>query len=97
MPGFLARMENDVLRFEPTVATTCYGMNDHGYQPFQQDLANVYREAFKAIAAEVSGGKVPQGDFPTVDDGVIGMAFIQAVVASSKSSAKWTRFPAVPG
>src|SRR5688500_7522840 len=27
-PGFLARMTNDCLRFEPTVATTCYGMND---------------------------------------------------------------------
>ncbi len=28
-PGFLARMENDVLRFGPTIATTCYAMNDH--------------------------------------------------------------------
>ena len=29
VPGFLARMTNDCLRFHPTVATTCYGMNDH--------------------------------------------------------------------
>src|SRR5438552_18817579 len=28
--GFLARMENDVLRFKPRIATTCYGMNDGG-------------------------------------------------------------------
>src|SRR5688572_3356954 len=34
-PGFLARMTNDCLRFEPTVATTCYGMNDHGYRPYE--------------------------------------------------------------
>ena len=27
-PGFLARMTNDVLRFHPTIATTCYGMNE---------------------------------------------------------------------
>ena len=32
-PGFLARMTNDCLRFQPSVATTCYGMNDHGYRP----------------------------------------------------------------
>src|SRR6202043_2852777 len=30
--GFLKRMTNDVLRFHPTVATTCYGMNDHHYR-----------------------------------------------------------------
>src|SRR6185436_7649799 len=29
--GFLARMNNDVGPFKPTVATTCYGMNDGGY------------------------------------------------------------------
>ena len=31
-PGFLRRMTNDCLRFKPTIATTCYGMNDHGYR-----------------------------------------------------------------
>jgi len=61
---------------------------------FIEAFANVYREAFKAIAAEISGEKVPQCDFPTVDDGVIGMAFIEAVVTSSRSTAKWTKFPA---
>src|SRR5215510_10827384 len=25
--GFLARMDNDMLRYKPTIATTCYGMN----------------------------------------------------------------------
>src|SRR5438094_822737 len=29
--GFLARMDNDTLRFKPTIATTFYGMNDGGY------------------------------------------------------------------
>ena len=36
--GFRARMESDCLRFHPTVATLCYGMNDCRYRPF--DLAN---------------------------------------------------------
>jgi len=31
--GFEARMKNDMLRFKPTVATTCFGMNDGGYSP----------------------------------------------------------------
>ena len=48
-PGFLARMENDVLRFAPTVATTCYGMNDHRYQPYQEEFARRYREASLAV------------------------------------------------
>src|SRR4051794_37518899 len=29
--GFQSRMQNDMLRFKPTVATTCFGMNDGGY------------------------------------------------------------------
>src|ERR1700685_4219908 len=33
--GFLHRMTNDVLRFYPTIATTCYGMNDHHYRPYE--------------------------------------------------------------
>src|SRR5689334_24154071 len=31
--GFVARMDNDCLRFKPNVMTTCYGMNDGGYGP----------------------------------------------------------------
>ncbi len=62
---------------------------------FFEAFANVYREAFEAISAEVSGQAIPERDYPTVDDGVLGMAFISAVVASARSSAKWTRFPAV--
>ena len=31
-------------------------------------------------------------DIPGVDDGIRGMAFIENVVASSKSDAKWTDY-----
>ncbi|MGE5296156.1 MAG: SGNH/GDSL hydrolase family protein [Solirubrobacterales bacterium] len=48
-PGFLGRMENDVLRFEPTIATTCYGMNDHRYQPYEAAWGQEYRESSAAI------------------------------------------------
>jgi len=48
-PGFLARMTNDCLRFKPTVATTCYGMNDHEYKPYEERIGNTYRENSIAI------------------------------------------------
>jgi len=40
--GFLARMNNDVLRFSPTVATTCYGMNDHHYKAYEPPIGHAY-------------------------------------------------------
>ena len=48
-PGFLKRMTNDCLRFQPTVATTCYGMNDHGYRPYEEAIGAKYREKTTAI------------------------------------------------
>lgn len=71
-PGFLARMTNDCLRFKPTIATTCYGMNDHGYRAYEESIGERYRktsiaivEAFKNAGARVvlgspgCVGKVP--------------------------------------
>jgi lysophospholipase L1-like esterase len=49
--GFLARMANDTLTFHPSVATTCYGMNDGGYAPLNPDRAKQYRDAQKGIVA----------------------------------------------
>src|SRR6266404_4827025 len=62
-PGFLARMTNDCLRFKPTVATTCYGMNDHEYRPYEEKIGQVYRENSAAIveAFEANGVRVIQG------------------------------------
>lgn len=58
--GFLARMTNDCLRFKPTIATTCYGMNDHRYRAYEESIGQLYREkqtaivqAFKAHRARV--------------------------------------------
>ncbi len=43
---------------------------------------------FRAIAAEVEGRPTPRNlDFPTIEDGVEGMAFIEAVVRSSRLGA----------
>jgi lysophospholipase L1-like esterase len=62
-PGFLARMTNDCLRFKPTVATTCYGMNDHEYRPYEERIGQTYRDSSTAVveAFKANGVKVIQG------------------------------------
>jgi lysophospholipase L1-like esterase len=42
--GFYGRMKNDVLRFNPTIASTCYGMNDFHYVPFTDAVGAEYRK-----------------------------------------------------
>lgn len=37
-------MRADVLGFQPTVATTCYGMNDHRYVPYTDEIGAEYRK-----------------------------------------------------
>jgi lysophospholipase L1-like esterase len=61
--GFLRRMTNDCLRFHPTVATLCYGMNDHGYGPYHEDIAQWYRRNYSAVAQSLkdSGVRVVLG------------------------------------
>ena len=62
-------------------------------EAFIEAFANVYMAAAEAIADEVQG-KFPRPagyDFPTVDDGVTGMAFIEAAVKSSQNNSAWTK------
>lgn len=56
--GFLARMANDVLVFKPSVATTCYGMNDGGYAALTQDRSKQYRDAMEGIVKAFKGAGV---------------------------------------
>ncbi len=63
---------------------------------YLEAFANIYLEAFRAIEAELTGKPLPKDlDYPTGDDGVYGMAFIETVVKSSKLGAKWLKFPKV--
>jgi predicted dehydrogenase len=65
---------------------------------FIEAFANVYNAASVAISDEVAG-KYPRKsgyDFPDIRDGIIGMAFIETVVKSSKSKDKWVKFPTLP-
>lgn len=64
---------------------------------FIEAFANIYLAAARAISDRIEGNPAPEGgyDFPNVDDGVAGLAFIKASVESSKSDQKWIKFPAV--
>ena len=77
--------------------TQKYSRTPFGHpEAFIEAFANVYLAAGEAIADEVSGRKLKKSyDFPTVDDGVAGMAFIETAVKSAKRGAKWVKFPAV--
>lgn len=62
---------------------------------YLEAFGNIYREAFRAIAAEVAGKRIPRDvDFPTIADGVAGMIFIDTAVRSSKLGARWVKLPA---
>jgi lysophospholipase L1-like esterase len=56
--GFLARMTNDCLRFQPTVATTCYGMNDHEYRTYEDRIGKTYREKSTAVVKAFKANRV---------------------------------------
>jgi predicted dehydrogenase len=64
---------------------------------FIEAFANLYRNFALAIGDRLEGRKPAREhlDFPTVDDGVRGMTFIETVVKSAKAKAKWTAFPKI--
>ena len=63
---------------------------------YLEAFATLYAEIAQAIRATRPGG--PKADtaahFPTVDDGLKGVEFIEAVVASSKRGGRWVKLSA---
>jgi len=55
-------------------------------------FANIYNAFYHAVTDHQSGSLKPlkEYDFPDVEDGVRGMAFVSAMIASGKSQQKWT-------
>ncbi len=62
---------------------------------YLEAFANIYKNFASAIRARDGGKKIGKddiaNDFPKIEDGVRGMAFIEAVVKSSKKNAAWTK------
>lgn len=61
--GFRRRMEQDCLRFKPTVATFSYGMNDSKYRPYDDVNGQWYASNYTAIvqAFKTAGARVVLG------------------------------------
>nr|WP_197718646.1 Gfo/Idh/MocA family oxidoreductase [Pedobacter schmidteae] len=61
---------------------------------YLEAFANIYRNFALTLGAKLEGTTPTEAmlDFPKVEDGVRGMAFIDSVVASSQSDQKWFDF-----
>jgi predicted dehydrogenase len=81
---------NGFLHPEALFNTRTPGGHPEGYL---EAFANLYRNFALALSARIDGTKAPEVlDFPSVDDGIRGMAFIDNVVKSGQSKEKWTPF-----
>jgi predicted dehydrogenase len=59
---------------------------------YLEGFANLYSEAAQAIHALDAGRPIPpEVEFPGLDDGIKGMAFIEAAVQSAAAGAAWVR------
>ncbi len=69
--GFQRRMANNCVPFRPSAVTTCYGMNDGGYRPFDpNNQGKRYRASQKAIvqALKKAGARLIAVGSPGVVD-----------------------------
>ena len=80
--------------WESTYAThNCRTPGGHP-EGYLEAFANLYRNFALSIKASIAGktASPEELDFPGIEDGVRGMAFIDNVVASSQSDKKWTDY-----
>ncbi len=91
-PTQIFRTGNGYLGKAAASATRTPPSHPEGYL---EAFANVYRAFAGAVRARLDGKKLakddPANDYPKIEDGVRGMAFIEAVVKSSKANAAWTK------
>ena len=61
---------------------------------YLEAFANLYRNFALTLSARIDGTTPPEfaTDFPSVEDGIRGMAFIDNVVKSGQSKEKWTSY-----
>jgi predicted dehydrogenase len=61
---------------------------------YLEAFGNIYRNFALTLAAKMNGETVDSSliEFPSVEEGIRGMAFIDAVVKSNTSTDKWTKF-----
>ncbi len=81
---------------EPLSSYAIHNTRTPGGHPegYLEAFANLYRNFALTLAARIDGTCLTPEmlDFPSVEDGLRGMAFIDSVVKSSLSKEKWTNF-----
>ncbi|MFC3196407.1 Gfo/Idh/MocA family protein [Parapedobacter deserti] len=77
----------------PDVAAFCRTPGGHP-EGYLEAFANLYKSFSWALGARLAGTHWQPGeyDFPSVSDGVRGMAFLDCVIRSNESDEKWTEF-----
>lgn len=56
--GFAGRMDSNLMPFKPNVVTTCYGMNDGGYRPFEEAIGKAYEIPMRDIVTRLKAAGV---------------------------------------
>lgn len=91
-PMQVYRTANGYLSQAAKAATRTPPAHPEGYL---EAFANIYKNFAGHIRARIDGRRLtkddPALDYPKIQDAVRGMAFIEAVVKSSKKNAAWTR------
>lgn len=89
-PKQIIRTGVGMLSTEAQIHTRIPAGHPEGYL---EAFANIYRNFAIHLRARLNGTSAdPRFDFPTIDDGVRGMIFIEKVIASGKSTEKWVSF-----
>ncbi len=90
-PAEIYRAGNSYLSNIAKHNTRTPGGHPEGYL---EAFANIYRNFALTLSAKIEGREPTKEmlDYPRVEEGVRGMAFIDSVVASSQSEKKWKEF-----
>lgn len=86
-PTQVYRTGNGYLCDAAAAATRTPPSHPEGYL---EAFANIYLAYSEHIRDRLSGEEKESYDYPSIDDGIRGMAFIEATVASSNNNAAWT-------
>ena len=87
--------------YQPSVGKLSDSANAHTRIPFGhpegylEAFANIYRNFARTVRKRMNG-ETPNEfdlDFPTIEDGIRGMQFVETVIKSGKSNAKWVKAP----
>ena len=92
-PTQIFRTGNGYLTATAAAASRTPPSHPEGYL---EAFANIYKNFAGAIRSKIEARKTTavENDYPKIEDGVRGMAFIEAVVASSKKNSAWTKLDA---